>query len=127
MSSNPLMRTISGIRGIAYTSFNDEVVRDHVRAFVVQLQHRYQGAVTVILGRDSRVSGPHFAEIASDAIRSMGADVIDIGIVPTPTVQEDVLLLHATGGVIITSSHNPKPWNGSLVFFPQLLLPHPAE
>lgn len=66
----------------------------------------------MIVGRDSRVSGPEISSTVIDILLSSGYNVINCGIVPTPTVQYMVQQEHAVGGVIITSSHNPGPWNG---------------
>jgi len=66
----------------------------------------------MIVGRDSRVSGPWMRSIVNGILIAMGYEVIDLGIVPTPTVQWMVGQLNADGGIIITSSHNPIEWNG---------------
>src|SRR5207245_827126 len=62
-------------------------------------------------GRDARPSGPEFAQAAIAALRRAGCDVIDVGLVPTPTVQLAVEHHHAGGGIAITASHNPIEWN----------------
>jgi phosphomannomutase len=64
-----------------------------------------------VLGRDSRTSGPMFAHAAAAGLMSVGADVIDVGVVPTPTVQLAVEHHHAGAGLILTASHNPIEWN----------------
>lgn len=66
---------------------------------------------TVIVGRDSRVSGPMFARAVTAALESVGCEVVDVGVVPTPTVQLAVEDAGAAGGVAITASHNPVEWN----------------
>jgi phosphomannomutase len=67
----------------------------------------------VLLGRDSRTSGAALADAVAAGLTGVGWDVGDLGIVPTPTallaVQEDD---RATGGVVVTASHNPAEWNG---------------
>src|SRR5207245_2760901 len=65
----------------------------------------------VVVGRDARPSGPEFAQAAIAALRRAGCDVIDVGLVPTPTVQLAVEHHHAGGGIAITASHNPIEWN----------------
>ena len=72
---------------------------------------RSQGKPVVVLGRDSRTSGPMFALAAIAGLMSVGVDVIDLGIVPTPTVQMAVEEHHAGAGLILTASHNPIEWN----------------
>lgn len=102
-----LMVTISGVRGIAGDSLLPEVVGRYVAAFAT-----LQAGKRVVLGRDSRVSGPWVTSIAHGVLMAHGYDVLDVGIVPTPTVQYLTEVMKADGGVIITSSHNPEPWNG---------------
>ena len=65
----------------------------------------------VVLGRDARTSGPMFAHAAAAGLMSVGVDVIDLGVVPTPTVQIAVEHHHAGAGLILTASHNPIEWN----------------
>jgi len=66
---------------------------------------------TIVLGRDSRVSGPMFHRAVVAALQSVGARVVDVGVVPTPTIQLAVEYHHAAGGLGITASHNPIEWN----------------
>ena len=66
---------------------------------------------TVVLGRDARTSGSMFARAATAGLMSVGVDVIDLGIVPTPTVQLAVEHHRAGAGLILTASHNPIEWN----------------
>ncbi len=70
----------------------------------------------VILGRDSRPSGAMFARAVASGLQAVGCDVIDIGIVPTPTVPIMIDELKAAGGIQISASHNPVEWN-ALKFF----------
>src|SRR5262249_29385932 len=65
----------------------------------------------VVLGRDARTSGAMFAHAAAAGLMSVGVDVVDLGVVPTPTVQLAVEYHHAAAGLIITASHNPIAWN----------------
>eukprot|EP00727_Mastigamoeba_balamuthi_P004757 m51a1_g1428 putative phosphomannomutase (470) ;mRNA; f:71431-73054 len=112
--SAPLMVTISGVRGIAGQSLVPDVVTSFVRSFAAVLRDSVPAPSSslVVLGRDSRVSGPWVRDTAIEALLSEGFDVMDCGIVPTPTVQVMVQQEHAAGGLIVTSSHNPAPWNG---------------
>ena len=66
----------------------------------------------MIVGRDSRVSGPFVANMVKGCLVASGCKVIDIGIVPTPTVQLAIEHHKAAGGIAITASHNPIQWNG---------------
>jgi len=105
--ASSLMVTISGIRGIIGESFTPSVVIKYVTAFGM-----LQKGKTIIVGRDSRISGPWILQIVYGVLSSLGYQVIDIGIVPTPTVQFMVKKHNVDGGIVITSSHNPIQWNG---------------
>ena len=65
----------------------------------------------VVLGRDARTSGAMFAHAATAGLQSVGVNVIDLGVVPTPTVQMAVMHHGAGAGLILTASHNPIEWN----------------
>ena len=102
-----LIRSISGIRGVVKTSLTTEVVVRYARAFHLLLA---EGAI--IVGRDSRQSGGKIIRNMIDELTRLGRDIIDCGIVPTPTVQFMVYHTEAIGGLVITASHNPVEWNG---------------
>jgi len=101
-----LMVSVSGIRGIVGESLTPDVILDYTRAFA-----RSRQGGKVVLGRDSRVSGPMIVSLIKGALSAAGVDVTDLGIVPTPTVLLAVEDLKADGGIIVTASHNPKEWN----------------
>lgn len=67
---------------------------------------------TLVVGRDVRPSSPAFQAALSAGLRSTGIDVIDIGAVPTPVLYFAVEHLRASGGVIVSASHNPPEYNG---------------
>ncbi|MCK4757420.1 MAG: phosphoglucosamine mutase [Thermoplasmata archaeon] len=67
---------------------------------------------TVCMGMDTRVTGPMIAAAVTSGILSTGCNIIDIGVVPTPTVQYGVKALGTDGGVVISASHNPPEFNG---------------
>lgn len=102
---------ISGLRGIAGESLTDDVVQKHVDAFIGVLEPK-----KVILGRDTRGSGPHIREVVIERLREHGCEIIDIGIVATPTVQFMTRHMGADGSIAVTASHNPPEYNG-LKFF----------
>lgn len=112
--ASPLMVTISGIRGIVGETFTPSVVVKYVTAFaLIQSQSAPTNSKkTIIVGRDSRVSGPWVLNVVHGVLVATGFHVIDIGIVPTPTVQFMVKKHGADGGIVITSSHNDIMWNG---------------
>lgn len=105
-----LMVSVSGIRGRVGNPLTPELVCGAAAAFGAFL--RSEGASgPVVLGRDSRTSGPLFRAAALAGLQSVGVDVIDVGIVPTPTVLLAVEHHGAAGGIAITASHNPAEWN----------------
>jgi phosphomannomutase len=101
-----LMISVAGIRGVVGDSLTPDVVASYAAAFGTFL-----GRGRVVLGRDSRLSGPILEMAAEAGLRSSGCDVVKLGIVPTPTVQLMVKLLKARGGIAVTASHNPPQWN----------------
>lgn len=105
-----LMVSISGIRGIVGESLTPETIVRYASAFA-----RYcagTGRPLIIVGRDGRSTGPFVMDLITGALRSAGADVRSLGICPTPTVQLAVEHERAAGGISVTASHNPMPWNG---------------
>ena len=102
-----IIRSISGVRGLTFTHLNTETISAYARAF-----HKYNDNGLIFLGRDTRPSGENLLEVFSQELVRLGRDVIDCGVVPTPTVQFMVERSEAAGGVVITASHNPIEWNG---------------
>lgn len=103
------MISVSGMRGIVGTDLTPELIARHAAALGAWA--RKSGKPLVVLGRDSRTSGAMYSRAAAAGLMSAGADVIDLGIVPTPTVQLAVEHHHAGAGLILTASHNPIEWN----------------
>ena len=103
------MISVSGMRGIVGTDLTPELIARHAAALGAWA--KASGRPLVVLGRDSRTSGPMFAHAAMAGLMSVGVDVIDLGIVPTPTTQLAVEHHHAGAGLILTASHNPIAWN----------------
>lgn len=101
---------VSGVRGRVGDGLTPEIVGHFAAAFAAY-SIRETGKKIIILGRDSRVSGPMFSRAVTAALQSVGADVIDVGIAPTPSVQLSVEDLGAAGGLAVTASHNPIEWN----------------
>lgn len=103
------MISVSGMRGIVGKDLTPELVARHAAALGAWA--RANGKPLVVLGRDARTSGPMFAHAAIAGLMSVGVDVIDVGVAPTPTVQLAVEHHHAGAGLILTASHNPIEWN----------------
>lgn len=104
------MISVSGIRGRVGHGLDPSVVAGYSAAFGAWAL-RAGKSRDVVLGRDSRVSGPLFHAVARAALQSVGANVIDLGLTTTPTLQMAVEHHHAAGGLCITASHNPIEWN----------------
>src|SRR5512134_939508 len=107
--SDTLMISVSGMRGIVGKDLTPELVARHAAALGAWA--RANGKPVVVLGRDARTSGPMFARAATAGLMSVGVQVIDVGVAPTPTVQLAVEHHHAGAGLILTASHNPIEWN----------------
>jgi phosphomannomutase len=105
------MISVSGMRGHVGTDLTPELVARHAAALGAWVRQATDRRATVVLGRDARTSGPMFAHAAAAGLMSVGVDVVDLGIVPTPTVQLAVEHHHAGAGLILTASHNPIEWN----------------
>jgi phosphomannomutase len=109
-SGGGLMVSVSGIRGRVAEALTPEVVARYAAAFgawsIAQGTSRQ-----IVVGRDSRVSGPMFHRIVVGTLQLVGADVIDIGLTTTPGCQLSVEHHHAAGGLMLSASHNPIEWN----------------
>jgi phosphomannomutase len=110
IDTSRLMVSVSGVRGRVGEGLTPEVIARFAAAFGAYALKRGPGK-TVVIGRDSRVSGPMFVRAATAGLMSAGCDVVDVGIVPTPSVQLTVEDLGAAGGLAVTASHNPIEWN----------------
>jgi len=110
-----LIKSISGIRGtIGGKPGEDLTPVDIVKftsAYGTWVKRRNKGPLTVVTGRDARVSGEMVASLVNASLRSIGINVIDIGLATTPTVEMAVTGSKAGGGIILTASHNPAQWN----------------
>lgn len=101
--------SVSGVRGIWPDSLNLSSIFEYVKAFGYYLKKR--NGKKVIIGRDARITGKMISNLVSSILNAMGIDVIDCGIVPTPTVLYGVRKMNLDGGIVITASHNPIEWN----------------
>ncbi len=106
-----LIISISGMRGIIGDNLTPDLAAAYGAAFGTFLQTAGKSG-SVVLGRDSRPSGPMLAAAISAGVASVGMSVVDLGIVTTPTVGILVRHLGAAGGIVITASHNPIEYNG---------------
>jgi phosphomannomutase len=102
-----LILSISGIRGIPGETLFPENIVQYATAFAT-----YCEGGPIVVGYDGRPSGMAIMRLVGGALAFAGADVIELGMVPTPTVQLAVELHKARGGIAVTASHNPAIWNG---------------
>ena len=107
--SESLIISISGVRGVVGKDLTPELVCQWAAAFG-QLANEAERPL-VVLGRDSRTSGPMLLSAARAGLQSVGCDVIECGLIPTPTAQLAVEHHEAGGGIVLTASHNPIEWN----------------
>ena len=101
--------TIGGIPGTALTPL--DIVRFTAAYAHFIRQHSKSKRITIVVGRDARISGVMVNALVTGTLLAMGADVIDTGLSTTPTVEVSVINLKADGGIILTASHNPAQWN----------------
>ena len=112
-----LIKSISGIRGTIGGQVNDNLTPvDTVKfaaAYGSWLIKRNNNSknLTVVIGRDARISGKMVSSLVANTLVGMGINVLDLGLSTTPTVEVAVPLEKANGGIILTASHNPKQWN----------------
>lgn len=119
----------SGIRGVVGSGLEPESVARYAAAFGSFLARSTGGRDgEVLLGRDTRTSGPLLADAAAAGLRAAGWDVLDGGMCPTPSLLlavEDSS--SAAGGLVLTASHNPPAWNGLKLVGPDGLFLSPEE
>ena len=111
-----LIKSISGIRGTIGGSVNDNLTPIDAVKFAAAYgmwlkQQNTKTNLSVIIGRDARISGDIISSLVSQTLIGLGINVVDLGLSTTPTVEIAVSLEGADGGIIITASHNPKQWN----------------
>jgi phosphomannomutase/phosphoglucomutase len=98
------------IRGIVGRDLTPSLMRDIGRA--VGTEASAVGDKTVIVGRDTRLSGPELSEALMEGGRGSGCDVLDLGVVPTPLLYFATRYQGETSGAMVTASHNPEEYNG---------------
>ncbi|OHW62120.1 phosphoglucosamine mutase [Andreesenia angusta] len=100
-----------GVRGIANTELSPELSYKIGRAGAHVLTNGKKH-VKIIVGKDTRISGDMLEAALESGICSVGADVISVGVIPTPAVAHLVREYGADAGVVISASHNPVEYNG---------------
>jgi phosphomannomutase len=108
-----LIKSISGIRGTIGGAPGSALTPvDAVKfaaAFGTWIKSRK--GKKIVIGRDARLSGAMINQLVTATLQGLGLDVIDLGLSTTPTVEIAVTLEKASGGIILTASHNPIQWN----------------
>jgi phosphomannomutase len=112
----PLIKSISGIRGTIggkpSNSLSPVDVVNFTSAYASWLkQQSEKKSLTVVLGRDGRISGAYIQQLVLSSLVASGINVINLDLSTTPTVEMAVIFNNADGGIIITASHNGAEWN----------------
>ena len=103
----PLIFGVSGLRGVVDKGLTPEIAQDYALLFA-----QFMKVKRIVIGRDTRGSGPVLKKAVIRGLKTAGCEIIDLGIVPTPTVLFMVRKIRAQAGLVITASHNPEKWNG---------------
>ena len=107
-----------GARGIAGSELTVELALNIGRAAAMVLADETHHRPLVVIGCDTRISGSMLESSVAAGLCSVGADVILLGVVPTPAVAYLTEELKADAGVMISASHNPYEFNGIKLFGP---------
>ena len=111
--SQDLIISISGMRGIIGENLNALTAMNYGCAFGTFLKNsKGKSKLTIAIGTDSRVSGDMLKSAVAAGLCAVGANIVDVGMVATPTVGIMVRELVCDGGIVITASHNPIEYNG---------------
>ncbi len=111
-----LIKSISGIRGTIGGKPGDGLSPMDLVKFTASYamwvkENVKNDKITVVVGRDARISGPMVDKIVEGTLMGCGVNVINLGLSTTPTTELAVTMEKADGGIILTASHNPKQWN----------------
>jgi phosphoglucosamine mutase len=111
-----LIKSISGIRGTIGGKAGENLtpldIVKFTAAYATFIKISLQtDRPRIVVGRDARISGEMVHRMITGTLMGMGCDVTDIGMATTPTTEIAVAKENASGGIIITASHNPKQWN----------------
>jgi len=110
-----LIKSISGIRGTiggkAGEGLSPLDIVKFTAAYATFIRPKNPSSQRIVVGRDARISGEMVRQLVVGTLIGMGFDVTDIGLATTPTTELAVVWEKASGGIILTASHNPKQWN----------------
>ena len=102
-----LIRSASGLRGLAEDHFTPELIDKYISAFIST-----QNIKSCVIGRDGRPSGKQISQWVIDSFHKNGINVENCGLATTPTMQVMTEKENFDGGIVITASHNPSEYNG---------------
>ncbi len=105
-----------GVRGIANKDLTVNLALQLARAAVAVLRRDETSRLRVVMGRDTRLSGDMIESAMCAGFYSAGADVVDIGVIPTPGIAYLARQMDVDMGVVISASHNPYAFNGIKFF-----------
>lgn len=103
--------SVSGIRGVVGEFLTPSLVCAFAQAFGT-----YVGGGRVVVGRDTRASGEMIQHAVACGLLAAGCEVMDVGVLATPTIQIYVGSSRARGGLAVTASHNPPEYNALKMF-----------
>ena len=126
----PLIKSISGIRGtlenIPGESLSDYDLKQFTLAYLEEII-LYESSKTILVGRDARKSGKRISNIIIDVVLNEGYNVIDLGLVTTPTIGIAVKKHKTAGAIMISASHNDEKWNALKLLNSNGEFLHPEE
>ena len=102
---------VSGVRGVVGEFFTPSIACAFAQAFGT-----YVGGGRVVVGRDTRTSGPMLTHAVTSGLLAAGCEVLHLGVIPTPSLQAYIAATRARGGLAITASHNPSEYNAVKLF-----------
>lgn len=105
-----------GARGVANEFLTPEIAMGIGRAVATVLSSNQRYRPMVLIGMDTRISSEMLASSLQAGLCSVGADVLDVGVVPTPAVAYLVKKYRADAGIMISASHNSYEFNGIKIF-----------
>lgn len=116
-----IIKSISGFRGTIGGASGENLtpvdILNFTTAYAALIKEKNRelinsgSKIKIIVGRDGRISGEMIKNLVVGSLTSIGANVLDLGMATTPTVEIAVTSEKAQGGIIITASHNPAGWN----------------